>query len=92
MAAEARRLFSAAQGLRLADGSYWTGMVYPERDTFPGQERTTYTAAAVILAADALSNASPAAGLFRGETLPVGLDLAESRCTRSAADGCTAGS
>ena len=77
--ADARRLFTAAQGLRLADGSYWTGMVYPERETFPGAERTTYTAAAIILAADALSNASPAAGLFRGESLPVGLDLAESR-------------
>ncbi len=89
--ADARRLFTAAQGLRLADGSYWTGMVYPERETFPGAERTTYTAAAIILAADALSNASPAAGLFRGETLPVGLDLAESRCRGAAAAGCTAG-
>ncbi len=79
------------QGLRLADGSYWTGMVYPERETFPGAERTTYTAAAIILAADALSNASPAAGLVRGETLPVGLDLAESRCRGAAAAGCTAG-
>ena len=51
----ARRLFVAAQELRLADGSYWTGMVYPEEMTFPAAERTTYTAAAVVLAADALS-------------------------------------
>ena len=42
---------------------------------FPSRERTTYTAAAIILAADALSSASPAAGLFRGESLPHGLDL-----------------
>jgi len=31
---------------------------------FPAGERTTYTAAAVLLAADALSGASPAADLF----------------------------
>ena len=23
------------QGLRLPDGSYWTGMVYPDQETFP---------------------------------------------------------
>ena len=38
---------------------------------------TTYTAAAIILAAAALSGASPAAGLFRGESLPHGLDLSQ---------------
>ncbi len=55
-------------------------MVYPEEVTFPGGERTTYTAAAMVLAADALSGATAAAGLFRGEGLPVGLDLAEPHC------------
>jgi len=39
----ARELFTAAQGLRLPDGSYWTGMVFPDRVTFPDQETTTYT-------------------------------------------------
>jgi len=87
----ARELFAAAQGLRLPDGSYWTGMVYPEESSFPGDERTTYTAAAVVLAADALSNTSAAAGLFRGEGLPAGLDLAEPHCTGSGTAGCTAG-
>jgi hypothetical protein len=77
----AHKLFVAAQGLRLADGSYWTGMVYPEEVTFPAAERTTYTAAAVILAADALSGATPASGLFRGEGLPAPLDLPESSCS-----------
>jgi hypothetical protein len=38
--------------------------VYPEEVHFPGQEQSTYTAAAVILAADALSGASPASHLF----------------------------
>jgi len=64
---------------RRDDGSYWTGIVYPEKETFPFSERTTYTAGAIVLAADALSNATPAAGLFRGETLPYGLDLTEPR-------------
>jgi hypothetical protein len=72
----------------LADGSYWTGMVYPEEETFPENERTTYTYAAMVLAADALSNTTAAAGLFRGECLPEALDLAEPHCG-DAADGCT---
>jgi hypothetical protein len=87
---EARELFSAAQGLRLPDGSYWTGMVYPDEVTFPEGERTTYTAGAIVLAADALSNATAAAGLFRGESLAAALDLAEPECTGEAAEGCTA--
>jgi GH15 family glucan-1,4-alpha-glucosidase len=79
--ATARAVFAAGQGLRLSDGSYWTGMVFPEEETFPSGERTTYTAAAMVLAADALSSTTAAAGLFRGESLPAGLDLAESTCT-----------
>ncbi|MGH8996581.1 MAG: prenyltransferase [Acidimicrobiales bacterium] len=85
----ARELFTSAQGLRLPDGSYWTGMVYPQDMTFPAAERTTYTAAAVILAADALCGATPASGLFRGEGLPAPLDLPESSCTWDT-DDCTA--
>ena len=90
MDGHAQDLFAAGQNLRLADGSYWTGMVYPERITFPDNERTTYTFAAMVLAADALSSTSPAAGLFRGECLPAGLDLAEPHCIGEAAVGCTA--
>jgi hypothetical protein len=51
------------------DGSYWTGIVYPGRVHFPDGERTAYTGAAVILAADTISRASPASGLFCGEGL-----------------------
>ena len=82
-------LFVAGQSLRLKDGSYWTGMVYPEEETFPKHERTTYTFAAMVLAADALSGTTPAAGLFRGECLPAPLDLAEPHCG-DAMEGCTA--
>jgi hypothetical protein len=71
-------LFTWAQQLRLDDGRYWTGMVWPEAQTFPGDETSTYTAAAVILAADALSGASPAATLFTDhELLPPLLDVEE---------------
>ena len=57
-------LFQWAQLLREDDGKYWTGIVYPDETHFPGGEQSTYTAAAVILAADALAGTSPAAGLF----------------------------
>ncbi len=58
-------LFSwIARPLRDDDGAYWTGLVHPELKHFPGGERSTYSAAAVVLAADALSRTSPASGLF----------------------------
>ena len=84
-------LFADAQRLRLPDGSYWTGMVFPDEVTFPESERTTYTAGAMVLAADALSSTTAAAGLFRGECLPAALDLAESECPLGPPGGCTAG-
>jgi hypothetical protein len=77
--AQALELLSWTQAHRCSDGSYWTGIVYPERETFPFSERTTYTAGAVVLAADALSGATGAAGIFRGHLLPDGLDLTEPR-------------
>ena len=70
-------LLDWGQALRNEDGSYWTGMVYPEEATFPPLERSTYTAGAMVLAADALSRTTPASGLFRGEGLPTHLDLTE---------------
>ncbi len=73
---EGQRLLAWAHHLRDADGSYWTGCVHPQQVHFPGGERTTYTAAAVILAADALGRTSPAAGLFGGHGLPGALDPA----------------
>jgi GH15 family glucan-1,4-alpha-glucosidase len=52
---------------RRADGAYFTGIVYGSAsgpETFPPRETSAYTAAAVILAADAISGASPASSLF----------------------------
>jgi hypothetical protein len=72
----ALRLFEWAQALRDHDGHYWTGIVFPDEVHFPGDERTTYTDAAVILAADALSRTSPAAGLFTDhDALPALVEL-----------------
>jgi hypothetical protein len=52
------------------DGSYWTGIVYPQRVQFPDGERSAYTAAAVILAADLLDGSTPTSGVFRAHGLP----------------------
>jgi hypothetical protein len=70
-------LLSWTRHLRDDDGAYWTGCVHPQCVRYPGGERSTYTAAAVLLADHALYGTSPASGLFRGVTLPAVLDLAE---------------
>ena len=49
---------------RNADGSYTTGIVHPSLESFPPEETSAYTAAAVILAADAITGASPGSGIF----------------------------
>ena len=59
---EALELMGWVQALRNEDGSYWTGMVYPEEATYPPLERSSYTAGAMILAADALSRTTPGVG------------------------------
>ena len=56
--------WTRAHRLEAPSGAYWTGIVYPGADVFPAGEHTSYTAAAVILAADAITGASPAADLF----------------------------
>ncbi len=61
---EALELFTWAQALRDEDGSYFTGKVFPEHVYFPDMERSTYTSAAVILAADALDGSTPTSSLF----------------------------
>ena len=69
----ARQQFANMQHLRERDGSYWTGLSYRDGKRWP-VERTTWTGAAVILAADALSNTTPGAGIFRSDDLPRGLE------------------
>jgi hypothetical protein len=62
--ATATDLLSWTRRHRRDDGSYVTGLVYPDEIVFPADETTSYTAAAVILAADAITGASPASDLF----------------------------
>lgn len=62
------QLFSWLHELRDSDGSYWTGYVYRDHAIWP-EEKPTWTAGAVLMAADALSNATPAAHLFREESV-----------------------
>jgi hypothetical protein len=69
---QAEALFTWAQQYRTDDGRYWTGTVFPDVSRFPAGERSTYTASAVVLAADGLTGASPASALFtrHDEVLP----------------------
>jgi len=80
LTSRAFELFACTQRHRRDDGSYWTGLAYPDRVTFPHLETTSYTAAAIILAADALTSSSGASGLFRHGELAMPVDLAEANC------------
>jgi len=60
----ATHVFSWLHQFRSEEGAYWTGYVYRDEAIWP-EEKPTWTAGAVLLAADALSNKTPAAHLFR---------------------------
>jgi len=77
--AGARKLFEAVQHLREDDGSFWTGYVWPDKAVWP-EERSTWTAAAVVLAADALAGSSLGSGLFRGDGLPSLIQIGWADC------------
>ena len=62
--ARAVELFADVQHLRDTDGAYWTGLQFANQMRFP-PERSNWTAAAIILAADALAGATGGAQLFR---------------------------
>lgn len=62
--AAATEMVAAMQHLREPDGSYWTGLVLADGVRWP-VERTTWTAAAVVLAVDALHAAHPRSAIFR---------------------------
>jgi hypothetical protein len=51
-----------------APGAYWTGIVHPnnggERVLFPFDEHTSYTAAAIVLAVDGITQTTQASNLF----------------------------
>jgi hypothetical protein len=65
----AAELFGTVRRQRHEDGSYWTGWQFADQAPFPA-ERSSWTAAAVVLAADALSGFSPGAAIFRDMPVP----------------------
>ena len=81
----ALKLFADMQHLRAEDGKYWTGYVYPDDVNWP-VEYTTYTAAAVILAADALAHGTPGTDIMRGTTLAPHFSEIALECGCSSAD------
>ena len=83
--AGARQLLSDMQHLRDPDGSYWTGYVYADDARWP-VECSTWTAAAVILAVDALSHTTPGSDIFRGSTLPTAFTEIMLECGCPSAD------
>jgi MMP endo-(1,4)-3-O-methyl-alpha-D-mannosidase len=79
----ALELFADVQHLRDGDGAYWTGWQFQNKAHFPG-ERSSWTSAAIILAADGLSRATGGSGLFATAGTPGTLPP-----TDPAACGCT---
>ena len=67
--ARAIELYAAIQHLRHDDGGYWTGWQFANQAYFPA-ERSSWTAAAMILAADALSGATGGDGPVQGRGCP----------------------
>ena len=84
---QALELFAQIQFLRAAEGSYWTGWQFQSERHYPN-EQSSYTAAAVVLAADVLGdgNPSPAVAVFRAAA--AGPDV--SQPVNPAACGCPA--
>jgi hypothetical protein len=80
----ALELFEQIQFLRDPAGAYWTGWQFENRKHFP-HEKSAYTAAAVVLAADVLSGCTAASGLFRdfgaGPSVLVAADPAACGCS-----------
>jgi hypothetical protein len=59
----AKTIFSWLNDKRFSDGSFWMGVTFPDGVIWP-EEKTGWTAAAVILAWDALNEITPAGKLF----------------------------
>ena len=80
-------VYADMQHLRDHDGAYWTGWQFATQAHFP-DERSSWTAAAVILAADALSRTSGGSDLFRtaGQAGPARSSTRSEPSTRTSAN------
>jgi hypothetical protein len=61
----ARKMLGWTRWLRTEEGAYWTGATHPDGVIFPEGEQTTWTAAAVLIASDAVQQASTTSDFFR---------------------------
>jgi hypothetical protein len=59
----ARIVFGWIGERRFEDGSYWSGFTVPDMTVWP-EDRLTWTNAGILIAADAIFELTPAAGLF----------------------------
>ncbi|MFI5307424.1 MAG: prenyltransferase, partial [Polyangiales bacterium] len=65
LTARARDMLAWTRWLRGEDGAYFTGATHPERQIFPEGEQTSWTAAAVLIASDAVQGRSATSDFFR---------------------------
>jgi hypothetical protein len=86
----ASRLFADVQHLRDEAGGYWTGYVYQDDTVWPA-EHTTYTAAAALLAHDALTDGTPGADVVRGTGLVADPEPLALECGCASADALARG-
>jgi len=82
----AQKLFDDVRRYQAEDGSWWTGHAFEDDVLWP-DERPTWTAGAVLLAADALARITPASGLFTRHDFAAG----ESADALQHAEGARAG-
>lgn len=79
-AGRAAETVASMQHLRHADGSYWTGYVFADEAIWP-EERTTWTAGAVLLAVAELTGDRATTIVFGGRDLPLGLASDRVECS-----------
>jgi hypothetical protein len=84
---EAMAMLNATRSHRTEQGEYLTGWVYPQRVTFPTLETSSYSTAAVLLAADALAQTSAASSLFRRAGMWCHLPATCEVCSATPLDG-----
>ncbi len=72
-------ILRSIQHLRAEDGLYWTGYVFADQEVWP-EERTTWTAGALLLAVSALGGDEATTAVFGGERLPSGFENPANSC------------
>jgi len=81
---DAELLFKDLMRFQLEDGSWWTGYVFTEQVHWP-DERPAWTAAAILLAADALHGLTSAHDVFTRHSPEIGKESQTSHVTHATA-------